>query len=146
MPTISIRIGARPRRVVVTMRGEVSPQDVTVALKTLFDESQLSAGMPVLWDLRNARISVLPKEIPGIIATISERLGTRWRGRSAVVTNRDVDYGTVRVAQAYLEDSGIELMVFRTMAEAEHWLEGEGEYQSQWPATKPDRDNDTKAG
>jgi hypothetical protein len=128
------------------MRGEVSPQDISVTMEMLFDESHLSAGVHVLWDLRNARISVLPKQIPSIISTVSERLGAGWRGRSAVVTNRDVDYGTVRVAQVYLEDLGIELMVFRAMAEAEQWLAGEGDYQSQWPATRPARDNDTRAG
>ncbi|KPJ88795.1 MAG: hypothetical protein AMS18_13130 [Gemmatimonas sp. SG8_17] len=146
MPTISIRIDLQPKRVVVTMRGEVSPQDVAVALEMLFDESHLSAGVHLLWDLRNAQISVLPKEIPSIISAVSERLSGRWRGRTAVVTNRDVDYGTVRVAQVYLEDLRIELMVFRAMAEAEQWLAGEGDYQSQWPATRPDRDNDTRAG
>jgi hypothetical protein len=146
MTTLSIRIDPQPKRVIVTMRGEVSPKDVTVALQMLFDESHLSTGVPVLWDLRNAQIAVLPREIPGIISMLSERLGRQWKGRSAVVTNRDVDYGTVRIAQVYLEDLGIELMVFRAMADADQWLDGEGDYQSQWPAARPNRDNDSKAG
>jgi hypothetical protein len=98
----------------------------------LYSDPQFQPGMKVLWDARDARPDVTADDVRWIVHFVARHREARGKGRSAVVTGRDVDYGMARIAQVHLEPLPIELAVFRELEEAERWLES-GSDESELP-------------
>ncbi|UCG87688.1 MAG: hypothetical protein JSW71_03830 [Gemmatimonadota bacterium] len=122
MGLISIAFQPSKERVVLTGRGDLVAADITETLARLYDDSQFRTGMSTLADFRGARAAVSGDNIRTIMNFVSRNLEWRGKGNCAVVTDRQVDYGMARMAQAYMEPIGIEAMVFREMEDAERWL------------------------
>ena len=146
MPVVSLQLDAATNTAHVRMRGDVRATDVLATINTLYHEPRFDRGMKVFFDMRQARVAMSPQEVREVVTFASAQRDRRPGGRVAVVTDRDADYGMVRIAQVYLEEVQIELMVFRVAEEAKQWLEGEGDYQPQWPRKRAVSDEGEKAG
>jgi hypothetical protein len=125
MGLVSTTFLASKDRVIVTVRGECLAADLLDTGDRLYDDPQFRTGMSTVLDLRGAIPAVTADNIRTIVSFISRNLERRGRGRCAVVVERDVDYGMARMGQAYLDEVGVELGVFRDLAAAERWLDGE---------------------
>ena len=146
MAAISIQIDSSRGWASITLRGEVRKVDVIAALDTLYHEPRFHSGMSELWDVRHGEAILSPLELTDIVYFVSQHTDKRGKGRTAVVTGRDVDYGMARIGQVHVEEHEIELMVFRALDEAERWLEGEGEYRPQFPSAGQSDESESKAG
>lgn len=146
MAAISVWIDPSRGRATITIHGEVRKEDIVAALDTLYHEPRFQSGMSQLWDIRHGEAILSPAELTDIISFVYQHTRERGKGRSAVVTGREVDYGMARIAQVHVEEVGIELMVFRELDEAEQWLEGEGEYSPHLPATGQADESESEAG
>lgn len=79
--------------------------------------------MSALWDVRDADLRNFDtpqmRELVGVINRVPGRVGAKV----AMVATRDVDYGIMRMWQVYGEDAPQQRCVFRTMEEAQAWLQ-----------------------
>lgn len=80
------------------------------------------AGSRVLWDLRTATFSPSASEIQELAEFVKRGSALRAPSRSAFVVAGDLEFGLVRVFGAYREERGVEVAVFRDLAEAAAWL------------------------
>jgi hypothetical protein len=64
------------------------------------------------------------KKIDSILDYISQHAQKRAGGKTAILISKDLEYGMSRMVPALSELKGIpvKLEVFRSLAEAEHWL------------------------
>jgi hypothetical protein len=126
---IRTRIDRTAGLVTHTGTGDLSDLEIEVAFRTRFEDPDYRSGMKVLWDCRQASISALSEDgIRRLVATNLKYRDARGSGMSAIVVSHDVDYGVVRVFQAYADQLPWEMMVFRDLEEAVGWLRcGEGE-------------------
>jgi hypothetical protein len=136
---ISIAFHPARERAAVTGRGDLAASDIAQAAERLYHDPQFRSGMSTLLDLRGARPAVTSGDVRTIVSFVSKNLEIRGRGRCAVVTGREVDYGMARIAQAHLEGVGIELMVFRELEAAEQWLDWEALREGHAPTAKPNQ-------
>ena len=119
MPITVERDGAR-RRTTIVMTGAVSLEDLRVFVRT----SSLLGGDDLVADLRAVNLAFLSsantRELAGIAATSAPAGGY---GRVAIVVGTTADYGTARMYATHRSAGGLLIEVFRTMEDAEGWLE-----------------------
>lgn len=77
-----------------------------------------------LWDLRGCQLFLTNDEIREI-GEVAQAHDTSW-GRTAVLVDRDVDFGQARVFHAYRESENNPVQVFRSEEEALAWLLADG--------------------
>jgi hypothetical protein len=123
MGSVQTRFLAAKDRVVTTICGELVASELMDTAARLYDNPQFHSGMSTVLDLRGAIPAVTAHNVRMIVSFMSKNLGRRGKGRCAIVVSREVDYGMARMAQAYLDEVGVELAVFRDLADAEHWLD-----------------------
>jgi hypothetical protein len=139
MGAITISFPAAKGRVVVTASGELSASDITEAAARVYADPQFRAGMDSLLDIRKAQQNVSPDEVRTMVEAVARNMELRGKGRCAVVTGNDVDYGMARIARVHMELVGIELMVFRDFEEATRWLDWEGAREAHAQSLPQDR-------
>ena len=130
MGLVSIAFLPSKKRVVVTGRGDLVASDIMDAAARVYGDPQFQCGMSTLLDVRGARPAVTADKVRTIVGFVSHNLERRGKGRCAVVTGREVDYGMARMAHVYMEAIGIKLMVFTDLEAAERWLDWEGESEA----------------
>jgi hypothetical protein len=131
MGLISIRFVPSEQRVIVTGSGDLAVSDMMDAASRIYSDAQFERGMTMMADFSAARLMLSADNVWTVAGFVSRNLERRGKGRCAVITGRDVDYGVVRMAQAYLEDAAVELGVFRNIGDAEGWLEHQGVAEAQ---------------
>jgi len=131
MGLISIRFLPSEQRVVVTGEGDLAVSDMMDAASRIYSDAQFEPDMRMMADFRAARLMLSADNVWTIAGFVSRNLELRGKGRCAVVTGRDVDYGVVRMAQAYLDDVAVELSAFRNIEDAEGWLGRQGAAEGQ---------------
>ena len=79
-----------------------------------------------LWDLRNADLSGISAAELRTVADLEEnRRPDLPRSRIALVVSREVDFGMLRMLEAFLPESTLDYHVFRDFDDAWHWLRAE---------------------
>ena len=78
-------------------------------------------GVAVVWDFRNAQLSTSGSDVFELAQYVNARQRSPGPARVAFVTSRDVDYGQVRVFEAYREQPPTEVRVFRDFDAAVAW-------------------------
>lgn len=82
----------------------------------------------LLWDLRNANLQqISSKDLEEFVHYVKLHSEARTGGKTAFVVSRDLEFGLLRMVDAYSEFAKIpfNLMTFRSMDEATQWLEKE---------------------
>lgn len=78
-------------------------------------------GLAVVWDFRDAQLNTTGAEVFELAQYINAQQRSPGPARVAFVTSRDVDYGQVRMFEAYRERPPTEVQVFRDFDAAVDW-------------------------
>ena len=108
----------------VTLTGEFLLDDVKHFIKATITHADFRSGMDVLVDARQANMSYLTSaDIVELKSHAQKFFPQRGSSNIAWVTERDVDYGLVRMYELrYEADLPGSLQVFRSISNAEAWL------------------------
>ncbi|MBV9881312.1 MAG: hypothetical protein JO180_12485 [Gemmatirosa sp.] len=117
---ISITVDEPTRRMVVTARGIVSHADVVDYLTQRRDRGLL--GHATLIDCGQADTDLTAQQIRDLTTRRRRIQRGHVVGPTALVAERDLLFGMLRMYQILMED-GVSLHVVRTCAEAERWLD-----------------------
>jgi hypothetical protein len=82
----------------------------------------------VLWDFRGHKGNrISSEEVQKIISLVKSYGNKRPKGKTALVSNKDLDFGLSRVSEAYanIENLPWEIRSFRSMDEALKWINDE---------------------
>ena len=118
----SFRIDGERGIVFAQTRGETSFRELMHSFASLLDHPSYRPGMRLLLDMRDVVPSLVRSDVLRIAAFVNEhaeRIGTL---KMAVVVPRDASFGMAQEQKVELEDSPIDLEVFRGEAEARDWL------------------------
>ena len=124
----------------VTARGDLVASDIRDAAAQVYGDPLFRPGMNTLLDLTGARPTVTAENVRTIVSFVSRNIEVRGKGRCALVTGREVDYGIARMAQTYMEPIGIEAMVFREMEDAERWLDWKAVREAHAPSAEANQE------
>ena len=114
----------RGRNLVVHKMTEAIDQlEVSQALETVYGDPK-STRMAVLWDARDADLSVMSHDDAWEMAGAVERFyGKMGSGKTAFLTSRKVDFGVARMLQSLIDAIPRDLQVFDNLEEALDWLQ-----------------------
>ena len=80
----------------------------------------------ILFDLREARFDLAPDEIPDLAEFVKQ--GSPYEDlRTAFIVAQDLEFGLLRMFEAFREAQGTRTAVFRNREEALAWLTREGD-------------------
>ena len=100
------------------------PLEVDEILKIISDFLTHHPTNKVLWDLRQASLNQWRvQEIERMIEFISPLAHNRPQGKTALLTQRDVDFGLTRMAAAHAQNLPIQYMSFKSLDQAMEWLD-----------------------
>ena len=110
--------------ILATGSGIVTANDVISHLDSLATANQYIAPMKKLVDYRTIEsISISPNDA-SIIARKKKELSKYFSGeKCAFVSPGDLTYGSARVHQALVDSADFNTEVFRSIEEAQEWLE-----------------------
>jgi uncharacterized protein YbgA (DUF1722 family) len=119
----------RDERLLDTYRptGEIYPTfDEQITTLQEFYSADPTAN--VLWDFRGHKGNrISSEEVQKIISLVKSYGNKRPKGKTALVSNKDLDFGLSRVSEAYanIENLPWEIRSFRSMDEALKWINDE---------------------
>lgn len=122
MPEIITKIYEDLDLTVQTVTGSPTVQDISDVLDRYYSGTVTKL---ILWDTTFADLSSWKSdEVISLARKVKSHSHLRKGGKTAMVLNRDVDYGITRMYQAYAEIEKIdfELQTFRDMNDAKQWL------------------------
>jgi hypothetical protein len=117
---LSIRFEPRPGIVIATASGVLALEDAKSGAREVWDNPELR-GKPIVWDLRSARLAVLPAEVRQLAEFILEGQPPDHRPAVAFVTGRDADFGMVRMFEVFREKPSTVVQGFRDLDKAISW-------------------------
>jgi hypothetical protein len=107
---------------IFTASGRVTYSEQMSVLKSFYAAKPTAN---VIWDLRDLSGPRLSSaELKKIVSSIKERGHTRKRGKTALVSTADLDFGLSRMVETYAENKNLawQIQSFRTMKTARHWI------------------------
>jgi hypothetical protein len=109
--------------VVVRAEGSLSVEEVRGAILEIWRTPEYQAQLRVLWDLREGAVADFSAaDLQEIASFNDEKRPELPRSRVAVLVDREVDYGVMRMLGAFLPGQKVENQVFREEAAAWRWL------------------------
>jgi hypothetical protein len=110
---------------VLRCEGEYEIDEATSALDELVRSQELPGDAELLLDVRAADSMVRSSvgELRSVAEFFVER-ASAFENRCAILVDRPVHYGLMRMAAAWVELQGVEAAVFRNETEARDWLLG----------------------
>lgn len=120
---IQYHIDKMAKMVYVDFTGKVEDQTLMQNLTQIFADPDFEVGMDILCDYRKVSqfdVSSLGMRGSAGLMTRIEGAGSSWK--MAMVAPQDVVYGMARMYQAFRAGSPEDVMVFREILEARHWL------------------------
>ena len=119
------------RHVKVTLDGKITDEELFSSYRDFYLSKDWTPDTHKLCDLSNADLSGISADCIISIAEFTKGF-FKEQGietiRSAAYCPQDLDYGYIRMYQAYAEDSPEEMQVFRDPDEALKWLEEHDEH------------------
>jgi hypothetical protein len=112
------------RGVIVTYEGRITEREVLAGLVERFADAERSQLLTYsLGDFTAvSAVDVSSGEVREVASRVREVLQRHAHLMAAIVAPADIAFGLGRMAQAYADDSGARIMVFRTRAEADAWV------------------------
>jgi hypothetical protein len=121
MASVTLETNRELQLTTFIVRGGVSRVEIEKAIASFYHEG---ASQNVLWDLREASLQELSTaDIQDIVQFLRKNDYVRPKGRTAMVAPKDVDYGLVRMGEAYANGLPTAFRVFRSLQEAQTWLQ-----------------------
>ncbi|MGE0042474.1 MAG: hypothetical protein AB7H88_08415 [Vicinamibacterales bacterium] len=109
--------------VLIVVSATASLRDFVDALHEYQQRPEFRAGMDALWDLTDAALDISADQVREAVAVYGELLEERGTGhRVAYVVAREVDYGVLRMYEAYAGGLPYTTGVFKTLADARAFL------------------------
>ncbi len=105
--------------------GEFTMAEYSGAMKAFMDSDVFRPGMNTLWDLQELTVESVTTDVVKTVADYMEAFAPQHEGltwKVALVVGADVVYGVSRMFTAYAESAPNQVMVFRSMDDAEAWL------------------------
>ena len=103
---------------------QLSVPEYTETMEAFMASEDFRPGMPGIWDFRTIPgHEVTTADIQAVASyneTIAGKRGSTWR--VAIVVSSDLAFGLGRMFQAYCNAAPNEVMIFRSMEEAEGWV------------------------
>jgi hypothetical protein len=121
--TLSIQLELENGIVVARCTGVLGMKEAQETAPLIWKRQEF-AGLPIVWDFREASFDVQPKDVREIAQFILSRQTTP-PPRVALVISRDVDYGFSRMFEVFREDASTEVRTFRDIDEALLWARSE---------------------
>ena len=121
--TLSIRLGLEDGIIVARCTGALGMKDAQETAPLIWNREDF-AGLPIVWDFREATLDVQPKDVRELAQFILSRQPTP-PPRVGLVISRDVDYGFSRMFEVFREDASTEVRTFRDFDEALLWARSE---------------------
>lgn len=119
---VSYRIDADLRRVIATVTGIVTIEEMLDALLAVTDDPTYEPGFDIYSDHREIEQSLGTGQVMQLAGHL-ERLAAKVAGaRWAIVTTAPASYGMMRLFSVHAEQIPMSVSVFRETAEAEEWL------------------------
>jgi hypothetical protein len=107
---------------IYTCKGQISVDEVKKKVKSFYEGAP---SLNVIWDLAEADVSsITVGEIRALASGVKRLAHSREGGKTAIVAPKDASYGLGRMYQILAEIYAqvIDIGVFRSRSEAEHWL------------------------
>ena len=112
--------------VTLVFQGTVTADDIVALRERYLADPAFRPGMGTLVDLRRAAMGALTSSDLRRIGEHGRAVAARrGRYRSAIVAPADIDYGLMRVYEAFGAREDHDVQVFRTMKEARTFVVGE---------------------
>jgi hypothetical protein len=109
--------------VVLEMIGEYSMHDIRNTIINSLADSHCPTSPCILVDLSESRsIYNRSSEDVNAMARSLTSFGNRFNNRIALVAQKDLVYGLMRMGSVFSEELGVKAEIFRTFAEARKWL------------------------
>jgi hypothetical protein len=116
----TILIEPETRIAIATCTGELSLDDAKKGAVALWENPDWG-GRVVVWDFRAAQLVITTPEIREVARFILRSQPSRPPERIACVTERDHDFGLLRMFEVFREHPATTLKVFRELEEAVAW-------------------------
>ena len=109
---------------VVEISGPLSAKVYDEAIEAVFNSPSFRPNINVIYDLSNARASLLSTGEIRIVADRAKRLreerGTSWK--AALVVSGMLEYGLARMFEYFNDGTRFEVRAFRSLDEAKEWM------------------------
>lgn len=106
------------------VRGVITKEELIGTLKRIYEMTDYSSSMNVIWDVRESDMSFFQTTDVHVIRDfVSRHWGGNEGSRAALVVSREADYWLSRL-YAILSEGSVkgEVRVFRDMEEAMQWV------------------------
>ena len=104
-------------------RGTMQAQDIIDAFDAAIELPGFERNMPVLWDIRDARIDASPDEMQTLITHVGLMRGSRGTGyRLAIVAQDTVLIMLADIFKALSSPLSFQARIFRDIDEARSWI------------------------
>jgi hypothetical protein len=121
---MDLRIDEEKKIAYIKLSGRLSKEAILSVFDLAVSDKRYKKGMGRLWDFRDADLSTLDVMTIVDMAQYSKKFPPGINNvKVAFVTNRDLEYGLCRMFEMS-SNAETPIHVFRTMAEAEEWMEG----------------------
>lgn len=125
---MDIAFDSGSNRVVVRMGGRLTFAEVASAYRVMIDHPEFRPGMQALWRFEGVEGPGLSSdELRDVVSIQRETIARRGPARVAVVVERDVDFGIVRVYEVLARSVHIDVRGFRDLGDATRWLDTDPE-------------------
>jgi len=103
-----------------TVSGSLTLPVLQGILRDVYAHPDYDPTLNVLWDLRDAVVEFSSEDV----RQLTDAVGSYWQGaRAAIVATNEFAFGMARMYEMVMsEKSSGDVMVFRSLAEAEQWL------------------------
>ena len=105
----------------LTLVGQINDECMRYCHEQIYQDPQFVQGMNHLMDLSQADMNDVSSAGLRKLMHLSERYATQ-SFRTAIVAPQDLSFGLSRLYQILSSDSPEEVMVFRSLLEANYWL------------------------
>ena len=124
---ITTRIDAAAGLRSLVISGAVTFDELTAALRTIYQDPAFQPEHNSLWDLRRADVTAIDAaQVRGLTDLVRKRWGSSGRPRAAIVVVREFDFGLARMYELRLDSLGSgEVQVFRCIDDAHEWFGGD---------------------
>lgn len=104
-------------------RGTMKVQDIIDAFDDAMNLPGFERSMPVLWDLRDAKIDATPEEMQALVTHVGLKRGHRGTGyRLAVVAQDSMLITLADIFKALSSPLSFQVRIFRDIDEARSWI------------------------
>ena len=102
--------------------GIATPEEMVESYGAVFEHPDFRAGMLALTDMRDIEPTAAKKDILKVVSFVRKRARELGEMKVAYVVATEVSFEKVRGVKEGLEETGVDVGIFRTMESAIEWL------------------------